>query len=167
MGPTLRKETGGYRNDSKPPRGLDRQPRYIAPMQPVAVIRQNHTKSIRGLSLMRWGLVPSGDNSSGAGRRINARSETSTRPCSPCSQDWPLPAFRRWVLRTNARESPTEQPFCFEITDRAAVSLCWCPICFGEVSGRCRLCSEGESNARWLSALGAWMSGSFFSRLRT
>src|SRR5579864_6509573 len=35
-------------------------PRYnIAPSQPVPVIRQNPKEPRRGLSLMRWGLIPS------------------------------------------------------------------------------------------------------------
>jgi len=38
----------------------DWTPRYnIAPSQPIPVIRQNPKEPVRGLSLMRWGLVPS------------------------------------------------------------------------------------------------------------
>ena len=38
----------------------DWTPRYnIAPTQPVPVIRQNPKESVRELSLLRWGLIPS------------------------------------------------------------------------------------------------------------
>jgi len=57
----------------------DWSPRYnIAPTQPIPVIRQNPKEPVRELSLMRWGLIPSWSNdSSGAARMINARSETA------------------------------------------------------------------------------------------
>jgi putative SOS response-associated peptidase YedK len=43
----------------------DWSPRYnIAPTQPVPVIRQHPKEPIRALSLMRWGLIPSGLNHS-------------------------------------------------------------------------------------------------------
>jgi putative SOS response-associated peptidase YedK len=61
----------------------DWAPRYnIAPTQPVPVIRQNPKKSVREMSLMRWGLIPSWAKDSSAGASmINARSETaSTKP---------------------------------------------------------------------------------------
>ena len=66
--------------------GEDWSPRYnIAPTQPVPVIRQNPTKRVRELSLMRWGLIPSwAKDSSVAAQMINARSETvSTKPARP------------------------------------------------------------------------------------
>lgn len=58
-------------------------PRYnIAPTQPVRVIRRNSKESVRELSTMRWGLVPSwSKDPCGAIGMINARSETaSTKP---------------------------------------------------------------------------------------
>ena len=61
----------------------DWSPRYnIAPTQPIPVIRQNPKEPIRGLSLVRWGLIPSwAKDSSIAAKMINARSETAgTKP---------------------------------------------------------------------------------------
>jgi putative SOS response-associated peptidase YedK len=57
----------------------DWAPRYnIAPTQPIPVIRQHPKESVRELSLMRWGLIPSwAKDSSAAARMINARSETA------------------------------------------------------------------------------------------
>ena len=54
----------------------DWTPRYnIAPTQPVATIRQAGQSRI--LSIMRWGLVPSGASDISIGARlINGRSET-------------------------------------------------------------------------------------------
>lgn len=96
----------------------DWSPRYnIAPTQPVVVIRQHPKKSIRELSLMRWGLVPSGAKDlSGAAIMINARAETATEK----------PAFRealksrRCLLPADGlyewmRTGRTKQPYCFEV----------------------------------------------------
>jgi putative SOS response-associated peptidase YedK len=61
----------------------DWSPRYnIAPTQPIPVIRQNPKETVRELSLMRWGLIPSwAKDSSVAAQTINARSETAaTKP---------------------------------------------------------------------------------------
>ena len=58
-------------------------PRYnIAPTQSIPIIRQNPTKPVRELSLVRWGLIPSwAKDASVAAQMINARSETAaTKP---------------------------------------------------------------------------------------
>ena len=61
----------------------DRELRYnIAPSQPVPVIRQT-ANSVRELSLMRWGLIPSWATDPSIGfKTINARSETITTTAS-------------------------------------------------------------------------------------
>ena len=59
-------------------------PRYnIAPTQPVAVVRLDTRSGRRGLSALRWGLVPEGAPETERGH-INARSETA----------WKKPSFR-------------------------------------------------------------------------
>src|SRR5438445_11230953 len=66
-----------------PPWEEDWNPRYnIAPTQHVPVIRQNPTKPVRSLKLMRWGLIPSwAKDASIAASTINAKSETAaTKP---------------------------------------------------------------------------------------
>jgi putative SOS response-associated peptidase YedK len=95
-------------------------PRYnIAATQPVAVIRQNPKEPRRELSLMRWGLIPSWANdSSGAARMINARSETAAT--TPAFRDAltnrrcliPADGFYEWQ-----RSGKTKQPYCFEVND--------------------------------------------------
>ena len=100
----------------------DWEPRYnIAPTQPVPVIRQDSKEPVRRLSLVRWGLIPSwSKDASGAGRMINARSETAAT----------LPAFReslrlrRCLVPADGfyewqRTGTTKQPFCFEVNDGA------------------------------------------------
>jgi len=101
-------------------RNEDWSPRYnIAPTQPVAVIRQHPKKSIRELSLMRWGLVPSwAKDLSGAARMINARSETVTE--KPAFRDalksrrclLPADGFYEWM-----RTGKSKQPYCFEVNE--------------------------------------------------
>jgi putative SOS response-associated peptidase YedK len=96
----------------------DWSPRYnIAPTQPVVVIRQHPKKSIRELSLMRWGLVPSwAKDLSGAARMINARAETATE--KPAFREalksrrclLPADGFYEWM-----RTGTTKQPYCFEL----------------------------------------------------
>jgi putative SOS response-associated peptidase YedK len=98
----------------------DWSPRYnIAPAQPVPVIRQNPKEPVRGLSSMRWGLIPAwAKNSSGAAKMINARSETaSTKPAfrdALKSRRCLIPAdgFYEWM-----RTGKTKQPYCFEVKD--------------------------------------------------
>lgn len=57
---------------------VDWAPRYnVAPSQDVPVIRQDATKPIQSLSLMRWGLIPSWSKDPKVGfKMINARAET-------------------------------------------------------------------------------------------
>jgi putative SOS response-associated peptidase YedK len=93
-------------------------PRYnIAPTQPVPIIRQNPKESIREMSLVRWGLIPSwSKDSSGAAKMINARSETAHT----------LPAFRdamksrRCLIPADGfyewqKKGKIKQPYCFEV----------------------------------------------------
>jgi putative SOS response-associated peptidase YedK len=95
-------------------------PRYnIAPTQLVPIIRQNPKEPVRELSLARWGLIPSWANdSSGAARMINARSETAgTLPAfrdSLKSRRCLIPAdgFYEWQ-----RTGKAKQPYCFAIEE--------------------------------------------------
>jgi putative SOS response-associated peptidase YedK len=98
----------------------DWAPRYnIAPTQPVPVIRQHPKESVRELSLMKWGLVPSWakDPSVGASM-INARSETaSTKPSFRDALKFrrcliPADGFYEWM-----RTGKAKQPYCFEINE--------------------------------------------------
>jgi len=91
----------------------------IASTQPVPVIRQNPTKRVRELSLMRWGLIPSwAKDSSVAAQMINARSETvSTKPAfrdALKSRRCLIPAdgFYEWQ-----RTGKAKQPYCFEVDE--------------------------------------------------
>ena len=98
----------------------DWNPRYnIAPTQPVPVIRQNPKEPVRGLSLMRWGLIPSwAKDSSAAARMINARSETAaTKPAFRDALKFrrcliPADGFYEWM-----RTGKAKQPYCFEVNE--------------------------------------------------
>jgi putative SOS response-associated peptidase YedK len=98
----------------------DWEARYnIAPTQPVPIIRQNPTQTVRELSMMRWGLVPSwAKDTSGAASMINARSETaSTKPAFADALKYrrcliPADGFYEWK-----RTGTSKQPFCFEVND--------------------------------------------------
>jgi putative SOS response-associated peptidase YedK len=100
--------------------GEEWNPRYnIAPTQPVVVIRQHPKKSMRELSLMRWGLVPSwAKDLSGAARMINARAETVTE--KPAFREalksrrclLPADGFYEWMRKGGAK-----QPYCFEVNE--------------------------------------------------
>jgi putative SOS response-associated peptidase YedK len=98
----------------------DWSPRYnIAPTQPVPVIRQQPKEPLRQLSLMKWGLVPSwAQDTSGAARMINARSETAhTLPAFRDAMKLrrclvPADGFCEWQRRGSAK-----QPFCFEVDE--------------------------------------------------
>ena len=93
-------------------------PRFnIAPTQPIPVIRQHPKEPVRGLSLMRWGLIPSwAKDPSAAASMINARSETaSTKPAygdAMKSRRCLIPAdgFYEWM-----RTGKAKQPYCFEV----------------------------------------------------
>ena len=101
-------------------------PRYnIAPTQFVPVIRRNPTSSIRELSLIRWGLVPSWaqDSSKSAGM-INARSETAT--IKPAFSD--ALKFRRCLIPADGfyewqKVGKGKQPYCFEVNRGELFSL--------------------------------------------
>lgn len=99
--------------------GVDWEPRYnVVPTQSVPVIRQNATKPVRELSLMRWGLVPSwAKDASVAASMINARSETArTKPAfSEAIRKRrcliPADGFYEWK-----RTGSSKQPYCFELS---------------------------------------------------
>ena len=92
-------------------------PRYnIAPTQPVPVIRQNPKDSIRELSLVRWGLIPSRAKESSTAKMINARSETAAT--NPAFRD--ALKFRRCLIPADGfyewqRTGKVKQPYCFEV----------------------------------------------------
>jgi putative SOS response-associated peptidase YedK len=98
----------------------DWTPRFnVAPTQLIPIIRQHPKESVRELSLIRWGLIPSwAKDPSGAARMINARSETaSSKPAfrdSLKSRRCLIPAdgFYEWK-----RAGTSKQPFCFEVND--------------------------------------------------
>jgi len=93
-------------------------PRYnIAPSQPVVTIRQDATKPVRTLSLMRWGLIPSWTKDISIGNKtINARAETVTttpsfrEPLKSHRCLIPADGFYEW-----RRNGKTKQPYCFEV----------------------------------------------------
>jgi putative SOS response-associated peptidase YedK len=95
-------------------------PRYnIAPTQHVPVIRQNPRASARGLSLVRWGLIPSwAKDSSVSAKMINARSETAaTKPAFRDALKYrrclvPADGFYEW-----SRAGKAKQPYCFEVNE--------------------------------------------------
>lgn len=59
--------------------GHDATPRYnIAPMQPLAAVRENAQSGMRELCFLRWGLIPHWAKDPTIGNRmINARAETA------------------------------------------------------------------------------------------
>ena len=97
-------------------------PRYnIAPTQPIPTVRQNATKPVREICLMRWGLIPSWAEDATIGyKTINARSETATtRPAfrdALISRRCLVPAdgFYEWK-----KEAKGKQPFCFALRDES------------------------------------------------
>ena len=98
----------------------DWSPRYnIAPTQSVPVIRQHPKEHVRQISTMRWGLVPHwAKAASGAGGRINARSEAAAE--KPAFRD-PL-RLRRCLIPADAfyewkRTMTSKQPYCFEVNN--------------------------------------------------
>jgi putative SOS response-associated peptidase YedK len=99
---------------------LEWHPRYnIAPTQPVPIIRQNPKEPIRGISLVRWGLIPAwSKDASGAAKMINARSETvGTLPAfrdAMKSRRCLIPADGFYEWQNNGKK---KQPYCFEIED--------------------------------------------------
>ena len=96
----------------------DWSPRYnIAPTQPVPVVRQHPKKPVRGITGMRWGLVPHwAKDQSIAAKTINAKSETAAE--KPAFRD-PL-KFRRCLFPADGfyewkRNGSSKQPYCFEV----------------------------------------------------
>jgi len=123
----------------------DWEPRYnVAPTQPIPIIRQHPKEPRRGLSLVRWGLIPSwAKDGSGSAAMINARSESAA--IKPAFRDAlkyrrcliPADGFYEWV-----RAGKTKQPYCFEVNDGS----CLPSPDYGSV-GRTRV-GTGSSHAR-------------------
>jgi putative SOS response-associated peptidase YedK len=98
----------------------DWAPRYnVAPGQDVPVIRQDATRPVRSLSLMRWGLVPSWATDHKAGyKMINARAETVAdkpafrEPLQSRRCLLPADAFYEW-----AKDGKAKLPHCFARAD--------------------------------------------------
>lgn len=105
---------------------LDWVPRYnVAPGQQIAVVRQDATRPVRHLSLMRWGLIPCWTNDPTAGyKMINARSESAAT----------MPAFReplrlrRCLIPADGfyewkKAGKEKLPFCFTLADASIFAL--------------------------------------------
>jgi len=101
---------------------LDWSPRYnVAPTDPIPTVRQNATRPVRELSLMRWGLIPYWANDASIGARmINARSETAAG--KPAFRDAlklrrcliPADGFYEWKKLPKSK-----QPYCFTLRDES------------------------------------------------
>jgi len=104
----------------------DWAPRYnVAPDQDVPVIRQDATRPVRSLSVMRWGLVPSWATDHKAGyEMINARAETvAAKPAfrEPLQSRrclLPADAFYEW-----AKGGKPKLPHCFARADDSVFAL--------------------------------------------
>jgi putative SOS response-associated peptidase YedK len=104
----------------------------VAPTQEIIVVRQDREKFVRGLSKMRWGLIPSWTNDPAIGcKMINVRSETATTKESfresLRSHRCLIPAdgFYEWK-----REGKQKFPFCFTLADESIFAFagiwdCW------------------------------------------
>jgi putative SOS response-associated peptidase YedK len=99
---------------------VDWAPRYnVAPSQDVPVIRQDATRPIRSVSLMRWGLIPWWAKDAKAGfKMINARAESVAE--KPAFRE-PLQSMRCLVPADGffewAKEGKTKSPYCFARAD--------------------------------------------------
>jgi putative SOS response-associated peptidase YedK len=99
---------------------VDWAPRYnVAPSQDVPVIRQDATKPVRSVSLMRWGLIPWWARDAKAGfKMINARAESVAEkpafrePLQSRRCLVPADGFFEW-----AKEGNTKSPYCFARAD--------------------------------------------------
>ncbi|MGA2965507.1 MAG: SOS response-associated peptidase [Terriglobales bacterium] len=117
---TRRKEILSETFDVETDTEVDWSPRYnIAPGQNVAVIREDASRPVRSLSLLRWGLIPFWAKDANAGyKMINARAETLTeRPAfrGPMqSRRCLIPAdgFYEW-----AKSGREKCPYCFMLAD--------------------------------------------------
>ncbi len=99
---------------------VDWSPRYnVAPGQDVPVVRQDATRPVRMLSLIRWGLIPSWSKDAKAGyKMINARAETVAD--MPAFRDpfrsrrclVPADGFYEWT-----KQGKQKSPFCFSMAD--------------------------------------------------
>ncbi len=99
---------------------VDWSPRYnVAPGQDVPVVRQDATRPVRMLSLIRWGLIPSwSKDAKAAYKMINARAETVAD--MPAFRDpfrsrrclVPADGFYEWTKRGKQKS-----PFCFSMAD--------------------------------------------------
>jgi putative SOS response-associated peptidase YedK len=99
---------------------VDWAPRYnVAPGQDVPVIRQDATRPVRAVSLMRWGLIPWWAKDPKAGyKMINARAESVAEkpafrePLQSRRCLIPADGFYEW-----AKEGKTKSPYCFAHAD--------------------------------------------------
>src|SRR5208337_2423841 len=101
---------------------VDWSPRYnVAPGQNVPVVRQDATRPVRMLSLIRWGLIPSwSKDSKTAYKMINARAETVAD--MPAFRDpfrsrrclVPADGFYEWT-----KQGKQKSPFCFSMADES------------------------------------------------
>ena len=95
-------------------------PRYnIAPSQSVPVVRQDTTRPVRSISLIRRGLIPFWAKDAKAGyKMINARAETIAEKLAFRE---PLLSRRCLILADGfyewAKFSKGKSPFCFTLTD--------------------------------------------------
>ncbi len=109
-------ETFDIENDDE----VDWSPRYnVAPGQDVPVVRQDPTRPVRTLSLIRWGLIPSWSKDANAGyKMINARAETVAN--LPAFRDpfrsrrclVPADGFYEWT-----KQAKQKSPFLFSMAD--------------------------------------------------
>jgi len=105
---------------------VDWAPRYnVAPSQDVPVIRQDATKPIRSVSLMRWGLIPWWAKDAKAGfKMINARAESVAEkpafrePLQSRRCLIPADGFFEWAKEGNAKS-----PYCFARADDAVFAF--------------------------------------------
>ena len=97
-------------------------PRYnIAPTDQIPAVRQNATRPVRELSLLRWGLIPYwSKDDSGAYKMINARAESAaTRPAFRDALKLrrcliPADGFYEWKKLPKAK-----QPYCFTLREES------------------------------------------------
>ena len=105
---------------------VDWSPRYnVAPGQDVPVVREDPTRPVRSLSLLRWGLIPFwAKDAKTAYKMINARAETVAE--APAFRDSflsrrcliPADGFYEW-----AQKGKQSAPFCFSMADESVFAF--------------------------------------------
>jgi putative SOS response-associated peptidase YedK len=99
---------------------VDWSPRYnLAPTQSVPVVRQDASRPIRSLSLVRWGLIPFWAKDAKTGyKMINARAEQIAEkpafrePLESRRCLIPADGFYEW-----AKTGKEKSPYCFALVD--------------------------------------------------